>query len=202
MTFWIKLIGGLLIVGAIWGAAWGVWRSVNHWCNVVCQDATKLYVDLRKKNAADDAAALKAKAIQEAQNEADHRAAEQAAQKTAADLAAAQKSAADAKRERDAALARMGGVVRDLAAARGLLGASSTPGGGQTTANPPAVVRDNPGDSGANLAGRLAACQSDLTVLTDTLSINMENHTLALLARNACVKQYNDVRTIYNGSPD
>lgn len=121
--------------------------------------------------------------------------AKQAAREARDEVLATQREADAAKRARDAALAREGGLVRDVAAARRVLSAG---GGSQASINPPASLRGDPPDSGADLAGRLEACRADLTVLTDTLGVNKDNHKLALAARDACVRQYNAVRALNN----
>lgn len=148
-----------------------------------------------------DLAAYKAAAAATAQaKEKEH---ERIEQEAGADAARARAQARDAlaaaeraEAERSAAMVRLGGVVRDLADARRVLAAGR--GGSTASVNPPASLRGDPADSGADLAGRLAACQADLTVLTDAMSVNAANHEKALIARDACVKQYDDVRALYN----
>lgn len=117
-----------------------------------------------------------------------------AAAAVAARLAEAQAWAAE--EERAAALARLGGVVRDLADARRVLAAGS--GGSAPAYAAPLAVRTDAGGAGADPAGRLAACQADLTVLTDTLSINRVNHEIERDLRARVIKFYNDRRLEYN----
>jgi len=100
-----------------------------------------------------------------------------------------------AEEERAAALVRLGGVVRTLADARRVL---SGAGGGAPAYASPVAVRGNAGDTGADPARRLAACEADLTVLTSTMSVNRTNHERALIARNGCVRLYNEARTLNN----
>jgi hypothetical protein len=164
----------------------------------VTNGATWYYTDKRGRDAlttfkATVAAVGQAKEKDNARVRAEAEAAAQAAEQAAKD---ARLAAARTAVERDKALANLGGVVRDLADARRVLAAGR--GSDVTSADTPAPVRGDGPDPGADPARRLEACHLDLTLLTDTLSINAFNHERALIARDACVKTYNQVRSRYN----
>lgn len=99
-----------------------------------------------------------------------------------------------ADKERRAALLRLGGVVRDLSDLRRVLDAGS----GKATEDAGPPVRSDAADPGADLAGRLAACEHALTVSAVTAGVNKVYHERALIARDACVEQYNDFRVLNN----
>ena len=99
-----------------------------------------------------------------------------------------------AVKKQRATLVQLNGVVRDLADLRRVL----DPGGSKTAEDAPAAVRSDSADPGADLARRLVACEHALTVSAETAGVNNVFHKRALMARDACVAQYNNFRALNN----
>lgn len=116
------------------------------------------------------------------------------ASKLQADLKRRELELDEAGKKHRAALVRLGGVVRDLSDLRRVLDTRSD--APPQDATP--TVRSDAANPGTDLAGRLASCEYALTVSAETAGVNRIFHERALMARDACVEQYNDFRARNN----
>lgn len=123
-------------------------------------------------------------------------AAKASAAKVHADAQIAEGKAWAAAVAADAEIKRLGGRVRNLTDARSVLGAGGS--GSSATVNPPASLRGDQGHSEPDLPGRLAACEDALTLSTVALKYDIFYLNLSEIGRRACVRQYNEVRDLYN----
>jgi hypothetical protein len=166
----------LIIYGIIALCAVGGWAYMQYgWCNHKCEAIKGEYGEYRADVEAKTRAA-------EARAAADFKRSEAASAAASAEIRRANSRANQRETVARAALARLG-AVSDLPSVRCVLDNDSCGGAAEAQGAPQ-------GDVGATdpavLARRLTACQSALTVTTDTFAVNRANHERCIGVAEAC----------------